>query len=86
TGTDAMPSYRIFNPALQAKKFDPTGDYIRRYVPELASVPTKYIHAPETLGIDEQSRYACRLGQDYPLPIVDHKEARVRYLREKPVR
>jgi deoxyribodipyrimidine photo-lyase len=84
TGTDAMPSYRIFNPALQAKKFDPTGDYIRRYVPELASVPTKYIHAPETLGIDEQSRYACRLGQDYPLPIVDHKEARVRYLSEKP--
>lgn len=47
-------------------------------------MPTKYIHAPETMSLDEQTRYACRLGQDYPLPIVDHKQARVRYLSEKP--
>lgn len=84
TGTDAMPGYRIFNPALQARKFDPTGDYIRRYVPELASVPAKWIHAPETMGVDEQHRYGCRLGQDYPSPIVDHKQVRLRYLNEKP--
>jgi deoxyribodipyrimidine photo-lyase len=80
TGTDAMPGYRIFNPTLQAKKFDPDGAYIRTHVPELRSVPTKLIHQPELMTADEQDRYGCRLGHDYPAPVVDHDRARNEYL------
>jgi deoxyribodipyrimidine photo-lyase len=80
TGTDAMPGYRIFNPTLQAKKFDPDGEYIRAYVPELRSVPTKLIHQPELMTAGEQDRYECRLGRDYPKPVVDHDHARNEYL------
>jgi deoxyribodipyrimidine photo-lyase len=82
TGTDAMPGYRIFNPALQAKKFDPDGDYIRRYVPELASLPVKLIHQPDLMTVEEQARYACQSGREYPRPIVDHNKARMRYLKQ----
>ncbi len=81
TGTDAMPGYRIFNPVLQAKKFDPDGDYIRHFVQELAQLPTRLIHQPELMTRDEQDRYGCRIGQDYPKPIVDHNKARQEYLR-----
>lgn len=81
TGTDAMPGYRIFNPALQAKKFDPDGAYIRRYIPELAKIPTKHIHQPELMSRHEQDEYSCRMGYDYPNPIVDHTSARHKYLR-----
>jgi deoxyribodipyrimidine photo-lyase len=80
TGTDAMPGYRIFNPTLQAKKFDPDGTYIRTHVPELRSVPTKLIHQPELMTADEQDRYGCRQGHDYPVPVVDHDHARNEYL------
>jgi len=80
TGTDAMPSYRIFNPTLQAKKFDPDGDYIRTHVPELRSLPTKLIHQPEIMSADDQDRYNCRLDHDYPRPVVDHARARNEYL------
>ncbi len=80
TGTDAMRGYRIFNPALQSKKFDPDGTYIRLYVPELAKVPSKRIHEPHCMTRDEQSRYGCRIGGDYPAPIVDHRQARQEYL------
>jgi deoxyribodipyrimidine photo-lyase len=82
TGTDAMPGYRIFNPALQAQRFDPEGVYIRRYVPELANVPTRFIHAPNTMPADAQARWGCRVGLDYPAPIVDHQQARLRYLAD----
>lgn len=82
TGTDAMPGYRIFNPALQARRFDPDGDYIRRFVPELARVPTGLIHQPELMSLDEQDRYGCRIGVSYPRPIVDHAQARQAYLRK----
>ena len=81
TGTDAMPGYRIFNPALQARKFDPDGSYIRRYIPELEKIPTKYIHQPELMSRREQDEYSCRIGCDYPKPIVDHTTARHEYLR-----
>jgi deoxyribodipyrimidine photo-lyase len=80
TGTDAMRGYRIFNPALQSKKFDPDGDYIRAYVPELAKVAGKWVHEPHLMTSDEQDRTGCRIGVDYPAPLVDHAQARREYL------
>jgi len=76
TGTDASPYYRIFNPVLQSKRFDPEGDYIRRWVPELSRVPTSMIHEPWHMNEDQQAASACVLGQDYPWPIIDHAERR----------
>ncbi len=81
TGTDAARSYRIFNPALQSKKFDPDGTYIRLYVPELARVLAQRIHEPHLMSPDEQHRYGCRIGIAYPSPIVDHRQARQEYLK-----
>ena len=80
TGTDSMPGYRIFNPMLQSRKFDPEGAYIRQYVPELAAVPTDRIHAPHLMTQEEQALAGCRIGIDYPSPIVDHRQAREEYL------
>ena len=80
TGTDAMQGYRIFNPALQGKKFDPDGAYIRRYVPELLGVPASKIHEPHLMSHDEQDRYGCHIGADYSAPVVDHQRARQEYL------
>ena len=80
TGMDSMPGYRIFNPMLQSRKFDPEGAYIRQYVPELAAVPTDRIHAPHLMSQDEQALTGCRIGKDYPSPIVDHRQARDDYL------
>ncbi|MGB7875059.1 MAG: deoxyribodipyrimidine photo-lyase, partial [Anaerolineales bacterium] len=71
TGTDAAPYFRIFNPILQSKKFDPNGDYIRKWVPELQGFDEKEIHAPWELCIDMP---------EYPTPIVDHQTARKRTL------
>jgi deoxyribodipyrimidine photo-lyase len=79
-GTDAAPYFRIFNPILQSKKFDPQGAYIRRWVPELAQVPDKFIHEPWLMTPDVQRKSGCEIGQDYPAPIVDHKQARQRAL------
>jgi deoxyribodipyrimidine photo-lyase len=80
TGTDAQPYFRIFNPVSQSEKFDPTGTYIRRYIPELAHVPDKYIHAPWTMPASEQSKAGCIIGKDYPAPVVKHDEARLKAL------
>ncbi|TKB59954.1 MAG: deoxyribodipyrimidine photo-lyase [Nitrospira sp.] len=80
TGTDAMQGYRIFNPLLQSKKFDPKGEYLRKYVPELAAVPTDQIHAPYLMTHEDQALAKCRIGIDYPSPIVDHRQARDEYL------
>jgi deoxyribodipyrimidine photo-lyase len=79
-GADAAPYFRIFNPITQGKRFDTQGDYIRRWVPELAKLPLKLLHEP-WLG-DESEMLACgvRLGRDYPRPIVVHAEARQRAL------
>lgn len=80
TGTDAMRGYRIFNPVLQSKKFDPDGRFIRDYVPELARVANRWIHEPHLMTAEDQRRAGCRLGLDYPHPIVDHRLAREAYL------
>lgn len=80
TGCDAQPYFRIFNPVTQSKKFDADGDFIRSLVPELAGVPKKYIHEPWTMPPEEQSSAACRIGHDYPAPIVDHALARKKTL------
>ena len=80
TGTDAAPYFRVFNPVLQAQKFDPRGAYVRKWVPELAKVDDRNIHTPWLLSPMEQTLAGCRLGSDYPLPIVDHAEARDRVL------
>lgn len=69
-----------FNPVTQSERFDPKGKFIRRYVPELANVPDKYIHAPWTMPADTQSNCGVLIGRDYPAPVVDHAEARQRTL------
>ena len=76
SGCDAQPYFRIFNPVTQSEKFDPEGKFIRRYVPELAKVPNKYIHAPWLMGRLEQEALGVIIGRDYPAPIVDHATAR----------
>jgi len=76
TGCDAQPYFRIFNPVSQSEKFDPDGKFIRRYVPELAALPNKYIHAPWLMGRVEQEGLGVVIGRDYPGPIVDHARAR----------
>ncbi len=80
TGCDAQPYFRIFNPVAQSQKFDPQGRFIRRYLPELARVPDKYIHTPSTMTRLDQTAAGVRIGVDYPAPLVDHARARQRTL------
>jgi deoxyribodipyrimidine photo-lyase len=76
TGTDAQPFFRIFNPVTQGEKFDPEGVYVRRFVPELWAVPSKWIHHPWDMPAAVAARAGVVIGKDYPAPIVDHQEAR----------
>jgi deoxyribodipyrimidine photo-lyase len=80
TGTDAAPYFRIFNPVLQGEKHDPDGAYVRRWVPELAEVPGKYLHAPWEMPSDLQDEVGCVIGRDYPAQVIDHGWARKRTL------
>lgn len=80
TGCDAQPYFRIFNPVAQSQKFDAQGEFIRRHVPELASVPAKFIHAPWKLSPIEQAACGCVIGRDYPAPVIDHAVQRERAL------
>jgi deoxyribodipyrimidine photo-lyase len=79
-GADAAPFFRIFNPITQSEKFDKQGAYIRRYVPEIANLPDKYIHAPWLAPSDVLSAAGVGIGIDYPAPIIDIKESRERAL------
>ena len=74
-GADAAPYVRIFNPITQSEKFDPDGDYIRQYLPELSKLEKKHIHTP-WLFKSESAQAGVIIGKDYPEPIVDHKLAR----------
>lgn len=80
TGVDAAPYFRVFNPMSQSEKFDPQGIYIRQWVPELTHVPQKFIHAPWQMSERDQIAAGCRLGVDYPAPLVDHAWAKERML------
>lgn len=74
-GADAAPYFRVFNPILQGEKFDPDGEYVRKWIPELAKIKSKNIHCPWTAPL-ELAAAGITLGKDYPLPIVEHAEAR----------
>ena len=80
TGCDAQPYFRIFNPVTQSERFDAEGKFIRRYLPELAGVPAKFIHAPWKMAPLEQQAAGCVIGRDYPAPVVEHDQARKRTL------
>ncbi len=76
TGCDAQPYFRIFNPITQSEKFDPAGSFIRRYLPQLAKLSNKHIHAPWLLDTMELQLAGITLGGNYPSPIVQHDIAR----------
>lgn len=79
-GCDAQPWFRIFNPVTQGRKFDPEGVYVRAWVPELASLPKRYIHAPWEAPAGVLADAGVRLGTNYPRPVVEHDFARRRFL------
>ncbi len=79
-GADAAPYFRIFNPVLQGEKFDPTGGYVREFVPELAALPDQYLHRPWTAPGIILDKANIDLGKTYPWPIVEHQHARKRAL------
>jgi deoxyribodipyrimidine photo-lyase len=80
TGADAAPYFRVFNPVLQSKKFDPDGAFIRRFVPELDRLTAPHIHEPWTAPGAILAAANVTLGETYPHPIVDHRAARDRAL------
>src|SRR6202012_4787724 len=80
SGADAAPYFRIFNPILQGRKFDPDGVYVRHWIPELAKLDSAYIHAPWTAPVAALDEAGVALGRDYPAPIVNHDFARRRAL------
>jgi deoxyribodipyrimidine photo-lyase len=79
-GADAAPYFRVFNPVTQGRRFDPDGVYVRRWVPELAGLPAEHLQAPWQAPAGELGAAGVRLGEDYPEPVVDHREARSRAL------
>ena len=79
TGTDPKPYFqRLFNPMTQQEKFDPDGEYVRKWVPELAGVPAARLSKPWEMSQEEQEAAGCVIGRDYPAPIVDHAVERRR--------
>ncbi|WP_184043211.1 cryptochrome/photolyase family protein [Roseospira visakhapatnamensis] len=79
-GADAAPYFRVFNPVLQGERFDPAGDYVRAWVPELARLPDRWLHRPWEAESAVLRAAGVRLGETYPHPLVDHKAARDRAL------
>jgi deoxyribodipyrimidine photo-lyase len=80
-GCDAQPYFRVFNPTVQGERFDPQGNYVRRWVPELAGMPAKYIHRPWEAPRPVLEAAGVTLGSSYPKPRVNHAAARDRFLR-----
>ena len=81
TGCDAQPYFRIFNPVTQSERFDTDGKFIRRYVPELAALDAKEIHAPWLVPPTVQHAKGVVIGRDYPAPVVDHARSRAAALQ-----
>lgn len=81
TGTDAQPYFRVFNPTLQGERFDPKGEYVRRWVPELSRVPVEFIHQPGKMTPMMQLQTNCVVGSNYPRPIVDHARQKDEIIR-----
>jgi deoxyribodipyrimidine photo-lyase len=79
-GLDAAPYFRIFNPMIQAQKFDPDGQYVRRWLPELGGLPIPFLHAPWTASPLALADAGVRLGSTYPRPMIDHEQGRARAL------
>jgi len=79
-GADAAPFHRIFNPVLQGQKFDAEGRYVRRWVPELANLPSRWIHQPWLAPATALATAKIRLGEDYPAPAVDLAASRLQAL------
>jgi deoxyribodipyrimidine photo-lyase len=90
SGTTGINTLRMYNPTKQAQDHDPTGAFIRAWVPELAALPVPLVHEPWKLRAEDQARFGVRLGTDYPRPVVDHAvavaKARARFaeLRRRP--
>lgn len=85
TGVDAQPYFRVFNPTLQSRKFDPTGEFIREWCPELKDFDDKAIHFPSESSPMEQIVAACEIGTDYPWPLIEHarqKEIAIRLFED----
>jgi deoxyribodipyrimidine photo-lyase len=80
SGADAAPYYRIFNPVTQSEKFDPRGDYVRRWVPELAGLDTGAIQAPWLADAAALREAGVKLGETYPRPVIDLAFGRQRAL------
>lgn len=80
SGADAAPYFRIFNPVIQGEKFDPAGEYVRRWIPELAKLPDSWLHKPWKAPASILREAGVDLGKTYPFPIVDHDQARTRAL------
>ena len=75
-GTDAQPYFRVFNPVSQGQRYDEEGKYIKRFVPELEDVPPEHVHEPWKMTEQQQRKFNCIIGEDYPEPIVDHDNMR----------
>ena len=75
-GADAAPYFRIFNPIMQGQKFDPNGEYVRQYIPEIASLPNKFLFNPWEASDEVLKKASIKLGSTYPLPVVDLKQSR----------
>jgi deoxyribodipyrimidine photo-lyase len=80
SGIDSQPFFRVFNPVTQGQKFDPAGDFVRRWVPELASLPDRYVHAPWTAPVAALREAGLELGTTYPRPVIDLAAGRQRAL------
>lgn len=80
SGADAAPYFRIFNPTIQGETYDPAGNYVRRYVPEIAALPDKFVHRPWAAPHPIMAAAGISYGQTYPRPIVEHDGARARAL------
>jgi deoxyribodipyrimidine photo-lyase len=75
SGVTGINTIRIYSPAKQARDQDPTGEFIRRWIPELDSVPDEFLAEPQRMTVFQQSLFGCRIGRDYPAPLVVHETA-----------